>query len=244
LASPAFRRAIQPAGGSAGDWEAGGGVFEPKILNKGKLWENFEMTNHFKPSVPRRTRRHGRVRIIGGKWRSRVVEFPEALGLRPTGDRTRETLFNWLGQTLHEKNCLDLFAGSGALGFEAASRGAAKVLMLDSNPVAVSALKASKAMLQAECCEVRRMDAMAFLRQPQGLFDVVFMDPPFSSGLLAEALRAVTACLKAEGRVYIEWGEALEPLLATLPLPPWQVVKQGKAGVVHFALLCPPPRAA
>lgn len=202
------------------------------------------MTTHFKPSPPRNTPRHNRVRIIGGKWRSRVIEFPEAVGLRPTGDRVRETLFNWLGQTMHGRICLDLFAGSGALGFEAASRGAARVLMIESNPAAVSALNASKAVLQADCCEVRRMDAMTFLRQPQGRFDVIFMDPPFSSAVLAEALRAVTIFLEDEGKVYVEWGEPLQPLLAALPGPAWQVVKQGKAGVVHFALLCLPPSAA
>lgn len=207
------------------------------MLNKGKLWENFGMSTHFKPSSPRNTRRQNRVRIIGGKWRSRLIEFPDLPGLRPTGDRVRETLFNWLGQTLHGKACLDLFAGSGALGFEAASRGAEAVWLIESNPVAVAALLASKTALKADCCEVRRLEAMHFLKQCGRRFDLILVDPPFASGVLGLVLESVRGHLEQNGLLYVEWGEPIEPILQNSTGMPWQLLKQGKAGVVHFALL-------
>lgn len=197
------------------------------------------MSPHFKPSSPKNPRRQNRVRIIGGQWRSRLIEFPEMPGLRPTGDRVRETLFNWLGQTLHGKVCLDLFAGSGALGFEAASRGAEQVWMIEANPVAARSLLASKAALLADRCEVRRMEAANFLKDCGRRFDLIFIDPPFSSGALWPILETVSDHLEKTGLVYVEWGEPIVPDLQKRADSSWQVIKQGKAGVVHFALLRP-----
>ena len=112
------------------------------------------MTHHFKPSAAAKLKGAkpndpNRIRIIGGQWRSRIIEFPDGEGLRPTANRIRETLFNWLGQTLHDKRCLDLFAGSGALGFEAASRGAVEVVLVENNRAAMQALKRNQEKLAA-----------------------------------------------------------------------------------------------
>jgi 16S rRNA (guanine(966)-N(2))-methyltransferase RsmD len=214
------------------------------MLNKGKLWENFEMSRHFKLSPQQRPRRDNRVRIIGGEWRSRMLVFPDAAGLRPTGDRVRETLFNWLGQTLHGTSCLDLFAGSGALGFEAASRGAERVVMIESNAATVRVLNENKRLLGADRCEILCGDALAFLRRHATQFDIVFVDPPFASTLLGEVLECVAPSLKVDGVVYIEWGGAVDQLLAAHRGTGWRVIKQGKAGVVHFALITAQPSAA
>lgn len=204
------------------------------------------MSKHFKPSSLRRPRGDNRVRIIGGLWRSRLLQFPDGNGLRPTGDRVRETLFNWLGQTLHGKVCLDLFAGSGALGFEAASRGAERVVMIESNEDAIGALTESKRLLDASQCEIKRSDALAYLRRPGCRFDIIFVDPPFATGALAEVLHQIGRgdCIARDGKVYVEWGEPIEPILAAQPEHSWRVVKRGKAGVVHFALITAETSAA
>src|SRR5262245_30821402 len=123
-----------------------------------------------------------RVRIIGGAWRSRHIAFPPRGDLRPTPDRVRETRFNWLGQDLTGKTCLDLFAGSGALGFEAASRGAQRVVMVESDAPTFRALQANRELLAAGTVELARADALEFLRSDAGRYDVVFVDPPFRSG--------------------------------------------------------------
>src|SRR5512134_3872213 len=123
-----------------------------------------------------------RVRIIGGAWRSRLVSFPPRKDLRPTPDRVRETLFNWLGQDLTGLSCLDLFAGSGALGFEAASRGAQRVVMVESDAAAFRALTANREALDAASVQLRKADALEFLRTDAGVYDVVFVDPPFQAG--------------------------------------------------------------
>src|SRR6187455_2229263 len=117
--------------------------------------------------------RRNRVRIIAGAWRSRLVHFPDAPGLRPTPDRVRETLFNWLGQWLNGMACLDLFAGSGALGFEAASRGASRVVMVENDRVAFDALQRSRELLGVEQVELVHEDALAFLSRTQESFDIV-----------------------------------------------------------------------
>src|SRR3990170_313357 len=129
-----------------------------------------------------------RVRIIGGAWRSRLVSFPPRRDLRPTPDRVRETLFNWLGQDLTGKACLDLFAGSGALGFEAASRGAKRVVMVERDPATFKALQASGAQLGAAAVELTRADALEFLRGDRGRYDVIFLDPPFTAGYWPQLL--------------------------------------------------------
>src|SRR6187397_596042 len=120
------------------------------------------------------------VRIIGGTWRSRVIAFAPRADLRPTSDRVRETLFNWLGQDLTGVVCLDLFAGSGALGFEAASRGAARVVMVERDRAACASLKENRDLLGADRIEIVERDALEFLRQDGAQYDVIFLDPPFS----------------------------------------------------------------
>lgn len=175
------------------------------------------------------------VRIIGGAWRSRIIRFPDALGLRPTPDRVRETLFNWLGQDLTGKRCLDLYAGSGALGFEAASRGAAAVVLVERDRAVCAALEASSASLKAGGVRVVRADAMDFLRAENGLYggvyDVVFLDPPFADKPWAMLFESLAARLAPDALVYRESGE---PLAAPAG---WTVHRQGRAGQVHHQLL-------
>ncbi|MEO8101436.1 MAG: 16S rRNA (guanine(966)-N(2))-methyltransferase RsmD [Betaproteobacteria bacterium] len=195
------------------------------------------MTVHSKPSASRKPNDANRVRIIGGEWRSRLIEFSAADGLRPTANRVRETLFNWLGQTLQGLRCLDLFAGSGALGFEAASRGAAAVVMVESSRLAFQALRTNKENLLATQCRLVQQDAAGFLARNQEKFDVVFLDPPFGSGLLSVMLVDVEEHLSAQGVVYAEWGEPLEHVLSMIPDGRCRLVKRGKAGAVHFGLL-------
>lgn len=171
------------------------------------------------------------MRIIGGAWRSRLIAFPECPGLRPTPDRVRETLFNWLGQDLTGRTCLDLFAGSGALGFEALSRGAARVVMVESDRRAVEALRTNAARLGASHVEVAAADALQFLRSDRRAFDVVFLDPPYGSDILPGALSGLERHLAGEGMAYVEWGEALE-----LPSG-WDAFRKGRAGAVYYYLL-------
>jgi 16S rRNA (guanine966-N2)-methyltransferase len=182
---------------------------------------------------------NNRVRIIGGQWRSRILTFPTATGLRPSGDRVRETLFNWLGQTLHGKHCLDAYAGSGALGFEAASRGAQSVIMIESNDTAYKALEHNKLLLDAQSCVIFRDDALLRLKKLQSSqlkYDVVFIDPPFASDLLAPTLTALATMLAPYARVYIEWASPLSDTIVGENAA-WRIEKSARAGVVHFALL-------
>ena len=143
----------------------------------------------------------------------------------------RETLFNWLGQTLYGKRCLDLFAGSGALGFEAASRGAEHVLMVENNRTVYQALQANVKKLALSNVALRCEDGLKFARQENGLFDVVFLDPPFKSDYLLQLLILLENSLTEGGMVYVESGTAFEPDTA------WRVVKRAKAGAVHYQLL-------
>jgi 16S rRNA (guanine(966)-N(2))-methyltransferase RsmD len=117
------------------------------------------------------------VRIVGGAWKSRLIAFPQKKDLRPTPDRVRETLFNWLGQDLTGAVCLDLFAGSGALGFEAASRGARRVVMVERDPATFRSLTAARKELDAGAVDLVRAEALDFLRKDAGIYDVVFLDP-------------------------------------------------------------------
>jgi 16S rRNA (guanine966-N2)-methyltransferase len=172
-----------------------------------------------------------RVRIIGGAWRSRLVHFPAVEALRPSPDRVRETLFNWLGQDLTGLACLDLFAGSGVLGFEAASRGASRVVMVEKDRQAVQALRSNAARLGAQAVDVVQTDVLAHLRHATQPFDVVFMDPPFAQDLVPALLTAVAAHLAAGARVYVESGQ---PLTADAP---WRMLRGQRAGRVHFQLL-------
>ena len=175
--------------------------------------------------------KRNQVRIIGGAWRSRRVSFPPRPDLRPTPDRVRETLFNWLGQDLTGKTCLDLFAGSGALGFEAGSRGARRVVMVERDPVVFRALTASRAALDAAVVELRRADALEFLRADDGVYDVVFVDPPYRSDLWPRVAPLLPRHLAPGALVYLESaGRAGPP-------PGWEVWRQGRAGQVAYQLL-------
>jgi 16S rRNA (guanine966-N2)-methyltransferase len=185
-----------------------------------------------KRAAPQRA--HGvanRVRIIGGQYRRRLLDFPDADGLRPTPDRVRETLFNWLGQDLPGWTCLDLFAGSGALGFEAASRGAARVVMIERDAKAIRALEHNRATLGANQLDILRVDALAWLANNREAFDLIFVDPPFDSGLAVSVLPELSAHLKSGGQAYIEQAT---PVVA----PPGLIIQRsGRAGRSHFALL-------
>ncbi len=175
------------------------------------------------------------VRIIGGAWRSRRVSFPDHEGLRPSPDRVRETLFNWLGQDLDGQTCLDLFAGSGALGFEALSRGAAAVVMVENSRKVCESLRSNAELLGARNLQLLRADALEFATaaalQDAMRFDIVFLDPPFGSSLLEQALPRIAPLLKPGARVYIESAVAFEQAGT------WRVIKRGRAGQVHFNLV-------
>ena len=171
------------------------------------------------------------IRIIGGRWRRQLLSFPDGDGLRPTSDRVRETLFNWLGQDLHGQHCLDLFGGSGALSFEAASRFAERVLTFELNQHAYRQLQDNRKKLDASMIEVRQGDALRQLAGLQERFDVIFADPPFAANLLPQVLAGAARVLKPHGYLYIE--SAALPDIST----PWEIHRQGKAGQVHYALL-------
>ena len=177
-----------------------------------------------------------KVRIIGGDYRRRLLPFPEAEGLRPTPDRVRETLFNWLGQDLYGKNCLDLFAGSGALGFEAASRSARRVVMVEKSRKVYESLQANRQLLQAGALDVVAGDALLYLKNSRETFDVIFLDPPYDSDLLPRALPLALERLSEEGVLYVEarqWPDELPEGLAAL--------RRDKAGMVHYGLLSRQP---
>jgi 16S rRNA (guanine966-N2)-methyltransferase len=175
--------------------------------------------------------RRGRVRIIGGLWRGQRIAVPARPELRPTPDRVRETLFNWLGQRLEGLRCLDLFAGSGALGFEAASRGAARVVMVERDRAAAAALARTRAALGAAAVEIVRADALAWLARARERFDVVFLDPPFRHNAVPMLLARLAPVLARGARVYVE---APAPVGAVAP---WRELRRGAAGQVSYQLL-------
>jgi len=178
----------------------------------------------------------GELRIIGGDWRSRKLYFPEAGGVRPTPARARETLFNWLNFHLAGASCLDLFAGSGALGLEALSRGAASVTLVDHTPALVRALQENLRLLGCSHGEVICMDAEQFLKRRQRPpFDIVFMDPPFRQGWLERLIFLLHAgqWIRDGGWIYMEFESERTP-----PVVPdnWQPHRQSRAGQVTYAL--------
>jgi 16S rRNA (guanine966-N2)-methyltransferase len=173
----------------------------------------------------------GKIRIIAGEFRGRRIAVAEKPDLRPTPDRVRETLFNWLGQWLDGLACLDLFAGSGALGFEAASRGAARVVMVESDSMVFSSLVKTKNLLDARQVELVSGDAFEYLKATRDTFDVVFLDPPFRQNAAPAALERLPARLAQGARVYVEAAAPLEP-----PAP-WRELKRARAGQVSFQLL-------
>ncbi|TWO70518.1 16S rRNA (guanine(966)-N(2))-methyltransferase RsmD [Caenimonas sedimenti] len=176
------------------------------------------------------------VRIIGGQWKRTRLAVADKPGLRPTPDRVRETLFNWLGQDLTGWRCLDAFAGTGALGLEAASRGAAEVLLVESEAQLVDNLRAVAARLSAAAVRVQRGNALSVMAGfSPGRFDLVFVDPPFDAGLFDKALAAAAPLVTDAGSIYLEapvaWGEAE---LAPFGLA---AARHMRAGAVHAHLL-------
>ena len=177
-----------------------------------------------------------RVRIIAGKWRSRLLTFPEVDGLRPTGDRIRETVFNWLAPTISGTRCLDLFSGSGALCFEALSRGARDCLALEQNSLALAALNENKALLGASALTIKRADTLTYLGDsPDQPFDIVFVDPPFQANLLTQVctLLEQNRWLKDSSLIYCELSSRHNQLLAPAN---WRVERSKTAGEVSYIL--------
>ena len=171
------------------------------------------------------------MRIVGGAWRSRRIRFAPHADLRPTPDRVRETLFNWLGQDLTGLACLDLFAGSGALGFEAASRGAKHVVMVERDRAASAALERNKELLGATQVELARADALEFVRHDRAEYDVIFLDPPFGAGYGDRLLPLLPPRMAPQGLLYYESGDRMEWPAG------WAVQKEGRAGQVFFQLV-------
>lgn len=184
----------------------------------------------------------GRFRIIAGQWRGRRFAIPDEGDVRPTPDRVRESVFNWLAPVIAGARCLDLYAGSGALGLEALSRGAARAVFVDRSPVALRQIEANLAILKSTCGETVRMDVMRYLEGPATSFDIVFLDPPYRQGQLAPAMaRLVEGHWLAEGAsVYLEHEAEIEP-----PLLPdgWGLVRSAAAGRVRYHLARSDPRS-
>jgi 16S rRNA (guanine966-N2)-methyltransferase len=190
-----------------------------------------------KRHIQRPTTPSGEVRIIGGLWKRTKLSVADFPGLRPTPDRVRETLFNWLGQDLSGWRCVDAFAGTGALGFEAASRGAEQVLMCEQQPALVAQLQAMVTKLQASMVRVERGDGVAALkRMASKSVDLVLLDPPFEAvGVADAALAAASLAVTDEGFIYLESPKALTAEEAEVV--GLQVHRFGKAGMVHYHLL-------
>lgn len=184
-----------------------------------------------KPSVSKST---NQLRIIGGEWKRRQLPFASIEGLRPTPDRIRETLFNWLMWDIQQSQVLDLCAGSGALGFEALSRGAAHVTMIEPNSSQCHFLKQNISLLKTEQCKVMHSTAeQALTRLTDNQFDLVFLDPPYSLDLWSTLASNVDPMIKKQGLIYVEADRDLSQL--QLPAH-WNLLKQTKAGVVRAGL--------
>lgn len=184
--------------------------------------------------VPKRGVAPGEVRIIGGTWRSRRLSFPASAGLRPTPDRVRETVFNWLTPALPGARCLDLFAGTGAFGFESVSRGAAHAVLVEKQIEVVAALRENSTRLKADTVEIVHADTLQWLRAPGRPFDIIFLDPPYASTLLGACidLLEAEAWIKPNGLVYLEAPKGEAP-----PLPAkWQLLRSKIAGQVGYHL--------
>ncbi len=180
------------------------------------------------------------IRINAGEWRSRLIKFPDAEGLRPTPERVRQTVFNWLGQDLTGLNCLDLFSGTGVMGFEALSRGAVAVTLVEKSSPAYKALISNKQLLEADKANILHQDALQFLIQNTLKFNIIFLDPPYNQEWLPKVLPLIATHLHAEGLVYVEAEYALDEsqLNASAEfMDNWQIVKRNKAGNVFYHLL-------
>ena len=185
---------------------------------------------------PGKTPAQGQLRIIGGQWRSRKLGFPEAPGLRPTPDRVRETLFNWLAPHIEGAKVLDPFAGSGALYLEALSRGAAMGLALDSNATAIASLRHNLELLQCSVGQLLQSDALRYLEtQTPAAFDLVFLDPPFHQNLLPATCELLEQRQWLAERAWVYTESETPP--STLQLPGnWRLHREKKTGQVHYAL--------
>lgn len=180
-------------------------------------------------------RRQNELRIIGGRWRGRRIGFPDGAGLRPTADRVRETLFNWLQPHIHGARCLDLFAGSGALGLEALSRGAEACIFVDRERAVADSIRANLAMLQASGAEAIQSDALRFLDGQSRPFDIVFIDPPFSLDIIGRCCAVLDArgWLAPSALIYLEQDRSRpQPAL----VDGWSLHRQGHAGQVAYYL--------
>ena len=178
----------------------------------------------------------GQLRIVAGIWRSRLLQIADVPGLRPTPERIRETLFNWLAPSIHGAKCLDLCAGTGALGLEALSRGAGEVVFVERSAVAFETLKSNIALLGGPNAEVLNVDARRYLNGPSTrAFDIVFLDPPFAADLYDELCRLLVEqrWLADDARIYIEMDKD-QPELSLVP--GWQVLKNKTAGQVRYML--------
>jgi 16S rRNA (guanine966-N2)-methyltransferase len=197
---------------------------------------NFGKSGGGPPPAAGRAARSRVLRIIGGTWRGRRLRFPPQAQIRPTPDRVRETLFNWLGPRVPGARCLDLFAGSGALGLEALSRGAAHVTFVETDAIAVRELRARLAEWRATGAQVEHNDALRFLGTAAQPFDIVFLDPPFASALAAQSCRLLEErhWLSAHALIYVETDASTG--LPALP-PTWAVTKAKQAGAVGYHLL-------
>lgn len=201
--------------------------------------KKIEHQNQRGVSLPRaRATRAGSVRIIGGQWRRTPLVVPDIDGLRPTGDRVRETLFNWIRHffvDLEGRTVLDLFAGSGALGFEAASQGARRVVMFEKSSQAIAALKASQKKLKADMIEIRSGDALLLTERLQENFDLIFLDPPFSLNMHEKVLSRALRVLKADGMIYMESPKEMDIVfLESLGL---EIIRESMTGNVAYRLL-------
>jgi 16S rRNA (guanine966-N2)-methyltransferase len=175
----------------------------------------------------------GQVRIIAGSLRGSKLPVEDRPGLRPTSDRIRETVFNWLQSHIAGRRVLDLFAGTGALGFEAASRGAAEVVMLERDPQLATTLRANAERLKAATVRVECVDALAWLaRPPEPRFDLVFVDPPFSANLWSATVQALPPWLAENAWIYLESSHDAEIVLP----PQWQPWREGRTREVRYAL--------
>ena len=186
-------------------------------------------------SFPPKAIKTNQVRINAGAWRSRLLKFPDVEGLRPTPERVRITVFNWLEQDLTGKSCLDLFAGTGAFGFEALSRNAKSVTMVESSRPAYSALLQNQTMLKAENCQILNQDALLFLASDTQKFDVIFCDPPYNKAWLEKLLPILNQHLSQDGMLYVEAEFEIKSDVI------WHVKKQDKAGNVYYHLMSKQP---
>ncbi len=198
-------------------------------------WPDLRMRQRAKRSADKKNR-PGRLRIVAGNWRSRLLDIEDAPGLRPTSERIRETLFNWLEPRLRNARCLDLFAGSGALGLEALSRGAAYCVFVENSASAAATLRKNIATLDAVGAEIHEIDAIEYLQgQDKVEFDIVFLDPPFAAVILADLCRLLVerSLLADDSRIYIEEDRSTPAIV----LPEgWQTLRTKNAGNVRYSL--------